>query len=37
MGERAMALALGDDPGPRAEPAEATIVWRESCAPPVTR
>ncbi|MEU4423520.1 LacI family DNA-binding transcriptional regulator [Actinoplanes sp. NPDC024001] len=34
MGERAMALALGDDPGPRAERAEATVVWRESCAPP---
>ncbi|MEV6300278.1 LacI family DNA-binding transcriptional regulator [Actinoplanes sp. NPDC051861] len=32
MGERAMALALGDDDGPRAEPAEASIIWRESCA-----
>ncbi|GLY00015.1 MULTISPECIES: LacI family DNA-binding transcriptional regulator [Actinoplanes] len=34
MGERAMALALGDDPGHRAEPAEASVVWRASCAPP---
>ncbi|MBB2944150.1 LacI family transcriptional regulator [Actinoplanes lutulentus] len=34
MGERAMALALGDDPLPRTEPAEATIAWRSSCAPP---
>jgi LacI family transcriptional regulator len=34
MGERAMALALGDDPGPRAEPAPATIAWRASCEPP---
>lgn len=34
MGERAMALALGGDPGPRAESAEATVVWRESCASP---
>ncbi|MFC7530645.1 LacI family DNA-binding transcriptional regulator [Actinoplanes sp. GCM10030250] len=33
MGERAMALALGDDDGPRAEPAEATIIWRESVGP----
>ncbi|WP_328477110.1 LacI family transcriptional regulator [Actinoplanes sp. NBC_00393] len=34
MGERAMALALGDDPHPRSEPAEATTIWRESCAKP---
>jgi LacI family transcriptional regulator len=34
MGERAMALALGDDPGPRTEPAPATIAWRASCEPP---
>ncbi|BBH71355.1 LacI family transcriptional regulator [Actinoplanes sp. OR16] len=37
MGERAMALALGEDQGPRTEPAEATIVWRLSCAPPASR
>ncbi|MEU4695362.1 LacI family DNA-binding transcriptional regulator [Actinoplanes sp. NPDC023714] len=34
MGERAMALALGDDPCPRTEPAEATIAWRSSCTAP---
>ncbi|BAL90722.1 putative LacI-family transcriptional regulator [Actinoplanes missouriensis 431] len=34
MGERAMALALGDDSSPRTEPAPATIAWRASCAPP---
>ena len=34
MGERAMALALGDDPGPLSEPAPAEIIWRSSCAAP---
>ncbi|MFC3987435.1 LacI family DNA-binding transcriptional regulator [Actinoplanes siamensis] len=32
MGERAMALALGDDAVPVSEPARAEVIWRESCA-----
>ncbi|MEV6348875.1 LacI family DNA-binding transcriptional regulator [Actinoplanes sp. NPDC051851] len=34
MGDRAMALALDDDPGPLSERAPATVVWRSSCTPP---
>jgi LacI family transcriptional regulator len=34
MGERAMALALGDDAGPISEPAPSEIVWRSSVTPP---
>lgn len=34
MGERAMALALGDEPVPASEPATAELIWRESCAAP---
>ncbi|KUL29998.1 LacI family DNA-binding transcriptional regulator [Actinoplanes awajinensis] len=34
MGERAMALALGDDAGPISEPATAEIIWRSSCTAP---
>jgi LacI family transcriptional regulator len=34
MGERAMALALGDDAVPVSEPAPAELIWRESCAAP---
>ncbi|GIF14326.1 LacI family DNA-binding transcriptional regulator [Actinoplanes teichomyceticus] len=36
MGERAMALALGDEAVPVSEPAPAEVVWRASCVPPAT-
>ncbi|GAA0463127.1 LacI family transcriptional regulator [Actinoplanes capillaceus] len=34
MGERAMALALGDDTGPHSERAAAALVWRSSLTAP---
>ncbi|SDS13378.1 LacI family DNA-binding transcriptional regulator [Actinoplanes derwentensis] len=36
MGERAMALALGDSAEPHIEAADATLIWRSSCTAPTT-